>query len=683
MNRKPILATLFLVWVFSAVPGAAQSTGFTYQGKLANNTGNPLSGQYDFQFKLFDTDGTGLPGTQQGTTQTVTNITVTNGIFTVQLDFGTCASCFNGSPRFLEIAVKLSGGGSYMTLAPRQPITATPYAIRAADADKLDGMDSAGFIRNQTTQQMADLNVNGTATANIVGATTQFNINGARAFIIYDSIGANTNTFVGNLAGSQNPTGRFNSFFGNGAGQSTTTGANNSFFGSGSGSNTLGGNDNSFFGRNTGFANSASDNSFFGSFAGAANTVGTQNAFFGKDSGRMNSTGSANSFFGASAGNSNTTGGNNSFFGQQAGAANAASDNSFFGSMAGSLNTGGTLNSFFGKDAGGANTTGSNNSFFGAGAGSSTIFSRNSFFGEGAGVNNQNGCCNSFFGRAAGFTNVSGAGNTALGEAADFGSNNLTNATAIGWFARVSQSNSLVLGGISGVGPGTDTNVGIGTPAPAFKLHIVDSLNTGLRVQTNTAGGTLASFGGNGDFQIDAPGIMGGRFIVKENGNVGIGTTTLADRLQVAGDLRVGTGSTGCVKDADGTIIAGTCSSDARLKREIKPFANLLDQVVRLQPVHFYWRVDEFKVRHFGVKRSFGLIAQEVEKVMPELVSEDEQGYKAVNYSKLPLLTLQAVKELRQENEALKQKLEQQQKEMDALKKLVCLDHPEAEMCKP
>src|SRR5262249_36846182 len=143
------------------------------------------------------------------------------------------------------------------------------------------------------------------------------------------------------------------------------------------------------------------------------------------------------------------------------------------------------------------------------------------------------------------------------------------------------------------------------------------------------------------------------RMVIDAAGNVGINTTTPLDKLHVAGDIRVGTGTSGCVKDANGTIIAGTCSSDARLKRDIVPFANLLTRLVQLQPVQFYWRVDEFKERHFGEQPSYGLIAQEVEKVLPELVSEDEQGYKAVNYSKLPLLSLQAIKELKADNDHL------------------------------
>ena len=141
--------------------------------------------------------------------------------------------------------------------------------------------------------------------------------------------------------------------------------------------------------------------------------------------------------------------------------------------------------------------------------------------------------------------------------------------------------------------------------------------------------------------------------------NIGIGTATPLDKLHVAGDVRVGTGTTGCVRDADADVIAGTCSSDVRFKKNITPFARSLDNVARLQPVHFYWRADEYASKHFGTSESFGLIAQEVEKVLPELVTTDEHGYKAVRYSALPLHMLQAIKELKAENDALRQRLEQ------------------------
>ena len=91
-----------------------------------------------------------------------------------------------------------------------------------------------------------------------------------------------------------------------------------------------------------------------------------------------------------------------------------------------------------------------------------------------------------------------------------------------------------------------DGSVGIGTgvfsPAnlPLFKLHVIDSGNTGLRVETNTVGGTVASFGQNGDFAIDSNGTSAGRFVVKETGNVGIGTTTPpSTKLEIRGNALI------------------------------------------------------------------------------------------------------------------------------------------------
>lgn len=155
--------------------------------------------------------------------------------------------------------------------------------------------------------------------------------------------------------------------------------------------------------------------------------------------------------------------------------------------------------------------------------------------------------------------------------------------------------------------------------------------------------------------------------MVRSGGAVGLGTVTPADQLHVAGDIRVGTGTTGCVKDADATVIAGTCSSDRRLKKAITPFGRALEQVASLQPVHFYWRADEYADRHFGTSESFGLIAQDVEKILPELVTTDEKGYKAVRYHALPMHMLQAIKDLKSENDGLRQRLEQQEERLRRL----------------
>jgi hypothetical protein len=153
-----------------------------------------------------------------------------------------------------------------------------------------------------------------------------------------------------------------------------------------------------------------------------------------------------------------------------------------------------------------------------------------------------------------------------------------------------------------------------------------------------------------------------GRMAIMPDGNVGIGTfteiPTIADKLQVFGDIRVGTtGTNGCVKGFGGAPIAGTCSSDRRFKKDVTPFSHVLDQVTALQPVHYSWRAADFPAQHFGDGRAYGLIAQEVERTLPELVVTNDDGYKAVDYSKLPLLTIQAVKDLKSENDALKQRV--------------------------
>jgi hypothetical protein len=137
-------------------------------------------------------------------------------------------------------------------------------------------------------------------------------------------------------------------------------------------------------------------------------------------------------------------------------------------------------------------------------------------------------------------------------------------------------------------------------------------------------------------------------------GSVGIGTSTPRDVLEVVGELRVAD----CVKNGAGTQIAGTCPSDERLKTNIEPFAPLLSQLVRLQPVHFDWRAAEYPDYHFGTSRSYGLVAQQVEQVFPELVSPDKNGFKAVNYSELPLLLLEAIRELDAQNRALQSRIE-------------------------
>src|SRR5215510_8330703 len=156
---------LTIAFMLLSITGAlAQTTAFTYQGKLTDN-GSPANGNYDLTLALFDTAGVGT-GTQQGTTLNLTNVAVSGGVFTAQLDFGACGSCFSGASRFLEIAVRPSGGGSFTTLSPRQPLSSTPYAVRSLSAATADTATNATNAANET---------NATNATNATTATTATN----------------------------------------------------------------------------------------------------------------------------------------------------------------------------------------------------------------------------------------------------------------------------------------------------------------------------------------------------------------------------------------------------------------------------------------------------------------------------------------------------------------------------
>ena len=121
---------LVLSILLFVVVASAQTTEFTYQGSLKDGA-NVANGNYDFEFRLFAVD-TG--GTAIGTLQRL-NVAVTNGIFSVKLDFGTQ---FTGANRWLEIAVKPAGGGGFQQLLPRVSVSSSPYSIRSLNAATAD-----------------------------------------------------------------------------------------------------------------------------------------------------------------------------------------------------------------------------------------------------------------------------------------------------------------------------------------------------------------------------------------------------------------------------------------------------------------------------------------------------------------------------------------------------------------
>ena len=95
------------------------------------------------------------------------------------------------------------------------------------------------------------------------------------------------------------------------------------------------------------------------------------------------------------------------------------------------------------------------------------------------------------------------------------------------------------------------------------------------------------------------------------------------------------------------------------------------ERLAALRPVQYEWRTEEFSERRFPTTTTSGLIAQEVERVLPELVTYDEQGYEGVAYHLLPVYNLQAIQELKAMNEALQALVIAQQTEVGELRKIL------------
>lgn len=147
--------------------------------------------------------------------------------------------------------------------------------------------------------------------------------------------------------------------------------------------------------------------------------------------------------------------------------------------------------------------------------------------------------------------------------------------------------------------------------------------------------------------------------IVLKNGNMGIAKTAPAYTLDVTGDIR----GTGCLRSSAG-VFSGVCVSDRRLKEEIKPFTASLDTLTQLSPKSF--RYSGLGPDPKSKKRELGLIAQEVEKVSPSLVSKEKiklrsenhfTTIKKVNYTSLTYIIINAVKELGQKTFETKRKI--------------------------
>ena len=167
----PLLALVIVA--ASVLSTRAQGTAFTYQGRLLDGA-NPASGLYDLRFALYNA---ATNGGQTAGFLTLAPTAVSNGLFTVTLDFG--AATFDGSARWLEISVRSNGtGAAFAILVPRQPLTATPYAVTAG---KVTGSVAAGQVSGAlalaqlpgavVTNNASGVNLNGSFSGNGAGVT--------------------------------------------------------------------------------------------------------------------------------------------------------------------------------------------------------------------------------------------------------------------------------------------------------------------------------------------------------------------------------------------------------------------------------------------------------------------------------------------------------------------------------
>lgn len=148
-----------------------------------------------------------------------------------------------------------------------------------------------------------------------------------------------------------------------------------------------------------------------------------------------------------------------------------------------------------------------------------------------------------------------------------------------------------------------------------------------------------------------------------------VGTTAGVQRrmtITAAGDVGIGTESPNVKLHVNGDIIANSIagSSDLRFKTNIRTVSNALDKIKLLRGVYFNWNQEDFPEKQFNSNVELGFIAQEVEKVIPEIVSKDasKEAYRSVKYDKLVALLVEAIKEQQKQIDSLKIKFNKNNK---------------------
>ncbi len=723
------LSFLVLCSLFCAGFVEAQSV-FTYQGKL-NDAGVPASGNYDFTFKLFSVVS---GGSQIGADVLRDDVQVTNGVFTVNLDFG--ASPFtSATANYLEILVRPGAStGAYTLLAPRLAITNSPYSIKSLNAD------NATNATNATTATTAINATNATNATTAVNATTATTATNALQLG-----GVTANQYVlttdSRMTDARNPLPNSTNYIQNTTSLQSTSNFNisgNGLIGGRLGigtiapsfkvevidssntglrvqTNTVGGTVASF-GGNGAFNIDASgqpggrltvlENGRVG--IGTVPPIYRLDVFDQSNAGfrvRTNISGGTVASFGGFGNflidSTATSGGRFSVLenGSVGIGTNSptyklyVSDSSNAGFRVQTDTAGGTVAAFgrfglFSIDSVGA-TSGRLSVLENGNIGIGVPNPTQKLSISGAGIVRALVNSDSNAGFALGLSNL-----PKWSVATVTGGNFQIYNDAIGANAFWIDS--------------TSNNVGIGTISPTAKLSIDGGSGRGLVVTTNNSGDFVAQFGSVGVFAIDNASVGGGRLRINENGNmrinnpIGLGVITgNTEMLTVNGYVRafmppLGIGIPVCQEAATSTLVLCAVSS-RRYKKNIQNFNEGLSLISRLRPVSFNWKAND--------QEDFGLIAEDVAEVAPLLTYYNANGeVEGVKYDRVGVVLVNAVKEQQEQIEAQqkqideqnkliekqsetltqqKSELEKQRSELAELKKFVCSTNLAAEICQP
>jgi hypothetical protein len=453
-------------------------------------------------------------------------------------------------------------------------------------------------------------------------------------------------------------------------------------------------------GSGAGGDNSGGGVTFMGDSAGYHNQ-GWYNTFLGERAGYSNTTGGFNTMIGVSAGLGNTTGDRNTYIGHLVAAqADTATRNTYIGSFAGHLSRG-AHNTFIGYDAG-FDADGDGNTALGSMAGySNENGSGNIFIGSGAGYN-ELGSDKLYIANGADSQDVFIYGeieHTALCPRIGIGTTKPRSMVTIhdnirGFYPSVPMLTIGDYQGNAGIAMGSDSDgfgeivwveyfdhlnigstgdivfalgdlvsvdfamdeeghFGVGTEDPQWDVHVagdnprilVDAQESNPELNFRTAGDTFGTQWAvykdstSGDLRF----FQGGDKLTVENstGNVGIGTTNPGTcKLYVNGG-------------ASGTGAWGSCS-DIRFKDNIVPIGDALSKILSLRGVAFDWKKEEHPEKNFDEGTHFGVIAQEIEEVLPEVVRVGPEGDKSVAYSEIVPVLIESIKSQQSQIEELR-----------------------------